>query len=245
MKPTVPARNIALRLVDFVARHGQNAVRDAHNVDICLSTLCGSKSLAEIRFPVAYVEFLRTCIEHTHCTVKEVKRDSSAQEYSEPFTTLLEVLRSSVPPVEFSVAAAMGRVGDYYRTLGRSPQLGGWTEDIGLAFQVASSFGKKGRILSAIVRLARAERCLELGTAYGMSALFIIEALRSNGNTGHLITLEGYEPQYSLSSSMLKEGYVDMASCHFGKTQDELSRLARTASPINFMFHEAGHPRND
>jgi predicted O-methyltransferase YrrM len=74
-----------------------------------------------------------------------------------------------------------------------------------------------------------------------MSALFIIETLRKTGTTGHLTTLEGYEPQYSLSSSLLKEQYGDMVSTQFGNTQDDLPRIAETAAPINFMFHDAGH----
>jgi predicted O-methyltransferase YrrM len=237
MKPIDSARKIALLALDFVARHSRNAVMDAHNVDICLSTLCRPESLSEIRYPVAYIEFLRTCIEHAHCTVKEVKLERRPEENSERFNTLLEVLRSSVPPIDFSVAADI----DHYRSLRRPPQFQGWASDIGNAFQIASSFGKKGRIISTIVRFAGAERCLELGTAYGMSALFIIETLRKTGTTGHLTTLEGYEPQYSLSSSLLKEQYGDMVSTQFGNTQDDLPRIAETAAPINFMFHDAGH----
>jgi predicted O-methyltransferase YrrM len=245
MHPIDSARKIALLAVNFIARHSLNAVMDAHNVDICLSTLCSPESLSEIRYPVAYIEFLRTCIEHAHCTVKEVKLERGSEEKSERFNTMLDVLRSSVPPIDFSVAADIGVVADYYRSLRRPAQFQGWASDIGNAFQIGSSFGKKGRIISTIVRFAGAHRCLELGTAYGMSALFIVEALRKTGTTGHLTTLEGYEPQYSLSSSMLKERYGEMVSTHFGKTQDDLPRLAEAAAPINFVFHDAGHSREE
>ena len=77
-----------------------------------------------------------------------------------------------------------------------------------------------------------------------MSALFILEALR-NLRTGRLITLEGWEALYSLSSTMLKERYGDMVSCELGKTQDALPRLANTAAPIDFLFHDAGHLGED
>jgi hypothetical protein len=76
MKQILSPKKIASRAVDFVTRHANNTLRDSANVDICLSTLCRPESLTEIRFPVAYVEFLRTCIEHAQCGVKEVKRDS-------------------------------------------------------------------------------------------------------------------------------------------------------------------------
>jgi predicted O-methyltransferase YrrM len=244
MTPIASARNIASLAVDFITRRGHRAGRDDKNVEICLSSLCKVELLAEIRFPVAYVEFLRTCIEHTHCAVKEVKGGDGKGENSKRFGTLLEVLRSSVPPIEFSVAAAIALIADHYQALRQSSHLEGEPDDISLHFQNSSSFGYKGRILSAIVRTARTERCVELGTAYGMSALFILEALR-NSKTGHLITLEGWEALYSLSSTMLKERYGGMVSCELGKTQDELPRLAKTAAPIDFLFHDAGHLGED
>ena len=244
VKMEIPVKKLAARAVDFVTRHACNTRRDAENVDLCLSTLCRPESLTEVRFPVAYVEFLRTCIEHAQCGVKEVKRDGGTGDESDRFTTLLEVLGSSLPPIEFSVATTIALIADHYRTL-RRPLEAAWAGDIGHHFQLASSFGKKGRILSTIVRFARAKRCLELGTAYGMSALFILEAIRNNLETGHLRTVEGWDLLYSLSSSMLKERYSDMVSCHFGNNQDELPKLAKTAGPFDFMFHDDGHSRDD
>lgn len=242
MKQILSPKKIASRAVDSVTRQAHNALRDAENVDICLATLCRPESLTEVRFPVAYVEFLRTCIEHAQCEVKEVKRDSGTDDDSERFTTLLEVLGSSLPPLEFSIAKTIAVIADHYRTL-RQPLEAAWAGDIGHHFQTASSFGKKGRILSTIVRFARTKRCLELGTAYGMSALFILEATRNNLETGHLSTVEATGPLYSVSSSMLKERYGDMVSCHFGNTQDELPKLVKTAGPFDFMFHDDGHSR--
>ena len=240
MKPILSTRNVTSQIVDFVARHGHKALRDAQNVNICLSNLCRPESLSQIRFPVAYVEFLRACIEYSRCAVKEVKLESRSDYNGERFTTLLEVLRSSLPPIEVSVATGIALVADHYRTL-RQPLESAWAADICHHFEAASSFGKTGRILSAIIRFARSERCLEAGTAYGMSALFILEAIRNNLGAGHLRTVEGWEPLYSLSSSMLKERYGDMVSCHLGNTQDELPKLAKTAGPFDFMFHDDGH----
>jgi predicted O-methyltransferase YrrM len=233
---------MATGAVSFVTRYAQIARRDDENVDICLSTLCRPESLTEIQFPVAYVEFLRTCIEHAKCGIKEVKRDSSTDNDNDRFTTLLEVLGSSLPPIEFSVAMTIARIADHYRSL-RRPMKRAWAGDISHNFQIASSFGKKGRILSAIVRFGRTEQCLELGTAYGMSALFILEAIRNNLETGHLRTVEGSDIMYPLSSSILKERYGDMVSCHFGKTEDELPKLAEAAGPFDFLFHDAAHSR--
>jgi predicted O-methyltransferase YrrM len=78
-----------------------------------------------------------------------------------------------------------------------------------------------------------------------MSALFTLEVIRNNLETGHLRTVDGWDTLYSLSSSMLKERFGDMVSCHLGKTQNEVPKLAETAGPFDFMFHDAGHSRED
>lgn len=101
MKKMLSAKKMASRALGFVTRHTHNTLRDGDNVDICLSTLCRPESLTEIRFPVAYIEFLRTCIEHAQCTIKEVKRDSGTDRDNDRFTTLLEVLGSSLPRSSF------------------------------------------------------------------------------------------------------------------------------------------------
>ena len=66
--------NLTSRVVDLVSHQSQRVLRDAKNVDICLASLCGPEVLAKIQFPSAYVEFMRTCIEHTNCKVNEVKK---------------------------------------------------------------------------------------------------------------------------------------------------------------------------
>ncbi len=237
-------KNVISRAASFVARRGEDAVRDARDVDICLLALCTPESLAKTRFPVAYVEFLRTCIEHVDCTVREVKTCDGSDEWTERFTTLLEVLRSGVPPIEFSTASDAALIADRYHALLRPFRFKGWTGDISLHFQLSSSFGRKARILSSTIRYGRSKQLLELGTAYGMSGLFMLEALRANGETGHLITLEGSEPQYSIASEMLKNRYHDTVTCHFGTTEETLPRIAKDVV-IDFMFHDAGHSRED
>lgn len=239
-------RSLASRAVHFAARHGHEALRADIDVDLYLSALCRSEELGGLRFPVACLSFLRSCIEPTHCGVREVKpldgeRDSS----HERFTTLLEVLRSSLPPIEVSRALATALIADSYQCMLQPVQWEGWAGDVSLHFQLCSSFGKKGRILSTIIRFAGSKRCMELGTAYGMSAVFILEALKANERGGHLLTLEGFEPLYLLASGMLKPRYGEMVSCCFGRTQDGLSELAIRAAPIDFLFHDAGHSRED
>ncbi len=126
-----------------------------------------------------------------------------------------------------------------------SDQPSGWAGDIHNHFHVSSSFGYKGRVLNSIIRIMRCENCLELGTAYGMSALFILEALDSLGKSGHLTTIEGLDLQFSLASKMLNTKYSDRVSCHLGMTQEILPKLVKSIGNIDFMFHDAGHTKED
>jgi predicted O-methyltransferase YrrM len=235
-------KKLAVAAVDFAARHSQRVHRDTRNVDICLAALCGGEALAEIAFPSAYVELIRSCIEETRCSVREIKSTESVGEKNECFSTLLEVLCGNLPPLEFHVARTIAMVADRYRSRRQALQ-SGW--DVSHHFQVASSFGKKGRILSAIIRFTRAERCLELGTAYGMSAMFILEAMKANQRAGHLWTVEGWEPLHALSSPMLAQRYGSMVSCRLGYAREELPLLTAGGTEFDFLFHDAGHSRED
>ncbi len=110
---------------------------------------------------------------------------------------------------------------------------------------MSSSFGSKGRILFNLVRVTRSENCLELGTACGISALFILAALKTYATSGHLATVEGDEPQFSLSSSLLKRQYGETAACHFGVTADVFPEIIGSLGNIDFMFHDCRHSRDD
>ena len=53
------------------------------------------------------------------------------------------------------------------------------------------------------VRSCRLTSCLEIGTAYGVSAFFIIEAQKQCEMEPRLTTIEGYSPQKEISSKFL------------------------------------------
>ena len=179
------------------------------------------------------------------CSVKDVRNEQTENDgAARRFATLVDILRSDVPPIPLAAGQEIALVADRYRDLPGVVDYGQWAGDVGLLFSISSSFGRKGRILSTVVRFGRSQRCLELGTAYGMSALFILSALKANGG-GHLTTLEGLEPQFSLASATLKDRYGDMVSCHFGMTQNALPRLARSLEQIDLLFHDAGHSREE
>jgi predicted O-methyltransferase YrrM len=240
-------KNQVRYLAQLAARSGESELRDQRNVDMVLSAVLGGPdALAGIQYPVEYVDFLRSCIEPVSHRVEVVKEDSSeADNAANRFQTLLDQLGGGLPAVEFSLAREIALVADQSRSRSEARVFGQWTGDVGFHFTGSSSFGNKGRILVNIVRFMRSERCLELGTAYGMSALFIVGALKSYAKSGSLATVEGMEPQFSLSSSMLKGRCGEAVSCYFGDTEKVLPGLVKTLGSIDFLFHDAGHTRED
>jgi predicted O-methyltransferase YrrM len=234
------------RAMNQGSRLVQRTARDRENVDIVLGwALQRASDRATIRFPSAYLELLRTCLERIHLTTKDVKTDSGASSdlSARRFSTLVEAL-GRLPAIEFSTAEAIALLADSYRANLKPIELSDWTGDVGSHFEISSSDGIKGRILTAAVRFTRSARCLELGTAYGMSALFLLEALKAAGE-GRLTTLEGYEPLFSLSSPLLTARHGDRVSCRLGSTQETLSSLMNSIDPVDLVFHDAGHSRDD
>jgi predicted O-methyltransferase YrrM len=240
-------KNQVRYLAQFVARSGESELRDQRNVDMVLSAVLHEPAaLKGIQYPVAYVDFLRSCIEPMAHQVDVVKEDSSeADTAANRFQTLLDQLGGELPAVEFSLAREIALVADQSRSRPDARVFRKWTGDVGSHFTASSSFGNKGRILFNVVRFMRSERCVELGTAYGMSALFILGALKSYAKSGYLATVEGMEPQFSLGSSMLKGRYGEAVSCHFGDTEKVIPELVKTLGKIDFLFHDAGHSRED
>ena len=149
-------------------------IRYQHNVDIALSGLLGDgRSMTGKNDAAAYVGFLRACIEPTKLHIEVIKSAGNSHDAdANRFATLIDTLRH-VPPVPGGTALAIADRADWFRGSTLPCDEERWAGDVGLAFSIASASGYKGRILSAIVRLRGARQCLELGTAFGLSAMFI------------------------------------------------------------------------
>ena len=153
------------------------------------------------------------------------------------FSTLLDQLSRSVPPLSLEDAARVADVGDAYMGTGESDAGSRWSGDVGANYQSSSSFGRKGRLLAATVRYMRPESCLELGTGYGMSALYILGALRKLGR-GSLTTVESSTSRATLSKRMLDAEFGAMVTLEQAQTSEV---LARRVEPVQFLFHDAAH----
>jgi predicted O-methyltransferase YrrM len=235
------------RIVNLVVKSGKDALA-LHYVsdEVILATLQANGGLTEIHDPLAYVNFLLECIQPLTFSIRELKgKEDLDSVESKRFATFLFSLQSGLPPVDFSLAKEIGLIADRYRSLYSPLEYHQWAGDTALHFSVASSFGKKGRLLFNIVRLLRSRDCLELGTAYGLSALFLCGGMRAIGVKGHLTTIELAEHQFSLASTLLQSKYADSVTCIHGSTQDQLAKVVKTLSGLDFVFHDAGHTRED
>lgn len=220
-------------------------LRDNANLDVVLPWAL-AKAGKPPKFPAAYVEFLRSCLESKTFPIITVKHDRGGgdTESAKRFASLLGAL-ANLPPTEFALAEELAQIADSYLGNPSPVESGNWTGDVRAHFEMSSSFGHKGRILATIIRFMRCRHCLELGTAYGMSALFMLEALSAHGPDTRLTTVEGSEPQYRIASGLLGNRYPGRVDCEYGWTSQVLPRLAKTLGPVAFMFHDAGHSRKD
>ncbi len=235
------------RVINLVVKSGKDALA-LHYVsdEIILAALQADGRLAEIHDPLAHVNFLRDCILPLTFSIRELKgKEDLDSVESKRFATLLFSLQSGLPPIDFPLAKEIGLVADRYRSLYLPLEHHRWAGDTALQFSVSSSSGKKGRLLFNIERLLRCRDCLELGTAYGLSALFLCGGMRAVGVKGHLTTIELEMHQFSLASKMLGTKYEGSVTCIHGSTQEQIANVVKTLDGLDFVFHDAGHTRED
>lgn len=218
--------------------------RDQTNLAVVLPWAL-ARAGGELAYPVAWVEFLRGCLEGRAVQVTQVRQRAGGDaEAGRRFASLLDAL-ADLPTLELPVALRLAGIADDLRRDARPVAFGGWAGDLGAHFGMSSSCGARGRILSTIVRFMGARRALELGTAYGMSALFLLEALTRGGADGHLTTVEGTQPAFDTARDLLTGRFADQVRCEFGRTNRVLPQLAGELAPVDLLFHDAGHSRRD
>jgi predicted O-methyltransferase YrrM len=102
---------------------------------------------------------------------------------------------------------------------------------------------KRGEYLFQLVRALRPAASLETGFAYGMSALFIAEALRQNG-TGRHIVIDPFELTRfdGLGLRHVEEaGLAGYVTFHEEPSELRLPRLVREGLRIDFAFVDGHH----
>lgn len=242
-----PLLDFTSKVTRTIVEIGQKEQKNETKVNILLrSILMHDNILSKLNNATAYIDILRALIEPKALRVQTVKSNDQPDDiYSNRFKTLIETIKSNLLPIPVPMALELAKEADQLAGMTAPFNLENWAGDVGLHFAISSSLGHKGRLLANIVRLCRSERCLELGTAYGMSAMFMLGMQPYLDWTIQLTTVEAWEPQFTLASQRLKERYHDGVTCHFGWTQNVLPTLMKTLGPVDFMFHDAGHSRED
>ena len=101
----------------------------------------------------------------------------------------------------------------------------------------------KGEYLFRLVRDVRPQHTLEIGFAYGVSTLFIAEALRQNGS-GHHVVIDPNEHRLfdGLGLAHLDEaGLRPWVTFHEEPAELCLPRLVADGRRVDFVFNDSGH----
>jgi predicted O-methyltransferase YrrM len=102
---------------------------------------------------------------------------------------------------------------------------------------------EEGEFLQEIIRNERPQISIEVGCAYGISSLYICEALREVSAAKHII-IDPY--QHSLwedigIANLRRAGYADIIDFHEVFSYQHLSRLTEERVPIDFAFIDGQH----
>jgi predicted O-methyltransferase YrrM len=102
---------------------------------------------------------------------------------------------------------------------------------------------EEGDFIQEMIRSARPRVSLEVGCAYGISSLYICEALREVGAGRHII-MDPYQHSEWEGiglANLRRAGYLDIADFHEAPSYQYLSRLAEEALKIDFAFIDGHH----
>ncbi|SCX49222.1 O-methyltransferase [Nitrosospira sp. Nsp1] len=229
-------RNLVASIIDTAVDRAYFCLRPKlvvqKDTDILLHWLSQWVEVREYKYPALYLEFMRRWTEDSACVVQQIKGTPSGR-----YALLLDQLASHVPVAPINLANEAAKIADAIADRREIFNFGDWSADVGLHFQISSSLGRKGRLLCAATRLLRPAKCLEIGTAYGMSGFFIAKTLDSLGG-GSLSTIEIGPQQQAIAQETLAGLPVDFC---LGSSTECLSKLSAKGAEFDFVFHDAGH----
>ena len=209
-----------------------------------IALVLGSERLSAHNDPVSLVNFIVGCMRPYECevrTIREARPRQSGDTYGNRFDALTRVLQAGAPPLTLQAAVDIGEFADELFFRRDEKENLWWAGDIGIHARACSTRAEKGRFLSSAVRVLRPRQCLELGTAYGMSSLFILSQLESFVEKACLTTVEETDTQYRVSSDFLKNKYGDLVECKQADIAESLTGICSEIGEIDFVFHDAGH----
>ena len=103
--------------------------------------------------------------------------------------------------------------------------------------------GEEGNFLQEMIRSARPQVSVEVGCAYGISSLYICEALREVNAAKHII-MDPYqhtEWEGIGLANLRRAGYLDIVDFHEVASHQCLSRLTEERVTVDFAFIDGNH----
>jgi predicted O-methyltransferase YrrM len=95
-------------------------------------------------------------------------------------------------------------------------------------------------LLFRLLRTMGPERCIEMGTAVGVSGAYQATALKLNGH-GKLVTLEGAQPIAEIARSNFQRLGLDSAEIVVGRFDETLPKVLAETQPVDYIFIDGHH----
>ncbi len=111
----------------------------------------------------------------------------------------------------------------------------------------ASISREDGEALAKVIKATGARRTLEIGFAYGVSTLFILDALKESGG-GHHTAIDPFEADgYGNVGlrSVQRAGFEDSFTFHQNYSQDLLPQFLIAGEKFDFIFIDGHHTFDD
>lgn len=204
-----------------------------------ISKLYDSIDIAGITNPDHHTSLAFDLFRNAPCTVEFVKDTGGGEEKVKRFKTMLREIEAGRSPI--TVREGIEILNTTNELIGNTQPHELTGADVGWHFRACSSFAAKGRVLYNTVRFFRPRSLLEIGTAYGMSAMFMLLALEKYGRGGKLRTIEPLEPQFSLSRRHLGARFEASVECRYGWSHDHIPALCAEGRRFDLVFHDNGH----
>ena len=234
-------RNICRRLIAQLNQSRDNGADAAAQY-----AMTQAISAHGLKYPVQFYNFVYEQLSPLNHKLAILKSNAGNKPLAIRFDKFLDMLKYGEHPVQMPSAIDIALYADRMRSDLRAFDNLYRHYDVGEHFSISSSIGKKGRLLMNAVRSCRLTSCLEIGTAYGVSAFFIMEAQKQCEMEPRLTTIEGYSPQKEISSKFLGERYGDAVRLLHGGKRDLLHEISTSSSDqFDFIFHDGGHRGDD
>lgn len=116
------------------------------------------------------------------------------------------------------------------------------TDTVSSICKNASTPENFGRLLFKLIAEFNPKCCLELGTSLGISALYQVLALKSNGH-GRFVTIEGSQSIAKIAEQTIEELAYSNFAVHVGKFKDVLPTILHALGNVDFVFIDGHHDR--